>query len=87
MTAPSMSHPSLQVSSGRRTVVQIKIPLSQFCEEKNYRKKRNSGSGYVFDKTVKQGLERKVVDFEQAKLLRESSGKTWKFFYVRSVRN
>jgi hypothetical protein len=52
-------------------------------KKKNYRKKRNSGSGYVFDKTVKQGLERKVVDFEQAKLLRESSGKNWRIFLCK----
>jgi hypothetical protein len=72
VTAPSMSHPSLQVSSGH-TLVQIKISLCSFV--KKITKEIKYGSGYVFERTAKQGLKRKVA-LEQAKPLRESSGKT-----------
>jgi hypothetical protein len=64
----SIYEPSLPTGQSGRD----KISLSQFC--KKFRKKRNTGSGYVFEKTTKQGLELKV-DFEQTKLLRESSEK------------
>jgi hypothetical protein len=69
-----MSHPSLQVSSGRPTLVEILKNPYRGVVKKNT-KDMKTGSGHLLKKTAKQGLERKV-DFEQAKLIEKVKKKS-----------